>query len=509
MEFSVHLTGTMFWAALFSTVFFVVCLMFIANLAKKKPRLKPVGGGLNLIALFLAIQAYIFFGAEYHPRFTQHLNFISWILFTFGALKLLLYVYGDLFVVKLKHGSFPAAFKNTITVAVIAIVALVLLKEILDINVTSLIAATTVLTATIGLAFQSTLANMLAGLTIHMEKPLKQGDWVSVGGHEGRVVDITLRSTRIVTVEHNEVFIPNSKILNDAVVNYSLPDSVQVRKLTVSVAYTIPPNTVKATVLNALATITGVSRSPEPIVRVVSYGEYSVHYEIRYAITDFSRFVEIEAEIMSLLWYWFKRDNITIPMPTRDVFIHEKTAEMDQSDKERLAAEIFSLLSKVEVLAPLNKTELKKLSAQLSVKSYAANEVPIHQGERGNSFYIIKSGKVDVIVEKAQGESAVVATLGPGNFFGEMSLLTGAQTFATIRIKEDAECVVIDKEQFGTILANNPSIAEALSNFLSERQAGLEMELEKLDAASLARRKRDVSGKMLTKIREFFGLAGA
>ena len=173
--------------------------------------------------------------------------------------RLGLYLYGDLFVVRLKRGSFPAAFKNIITVSVLVVSALVLLKEILNINVTSLIATTTVLTATVGLALQGTLANMLAGLTIHLEKPLKQGDWVSAAGHEGRVMDITLRSTRILTIENNEVFIPNSKVLSEAVVNYSMPDTTMVRKLAVGVSYGVPPNRVKDAVLGVLSSVEGVS----------------------------------------------------------------------------------------------------------------------------------------------------------------------------------------------------------------------------------------------------------
>jgi CRP-like cAMP-binding protein len=100
----------------------------------------------------------------------------------------------------------------------------------------------------------------------------------------------------------------------------------------------------------------------------------------------------------------------------------------------------------------------------------------------------------------------VVATLGPGNFFGEMSLLTGAVRTASIHVKEDAEFIVIDKESFGSALANNPSIAESLSHILAARQAGLEAERERLDAASLERRRIDVSGQMLSRIRDFFGL---
>jgi CRP-like cAMP-binding protein len=160
----------------------------------------------------------------------------------------------------------------------------------------------------------------------------------------------------------------------------------------------------------------------------------------------------------------------------------------------------------VDILSPLSKSELKKLVATVGVEAYAAGEFPVRQGHAGDTFYIIKKGRVEVIVEKASGESARVADLGPGDFFGEMSLLTGEARTASIRVKEDAELVVIGKESFSSILAHNPSIAESLSKILSERQASLEAQRERLDAASLERRRKDNSGKLLHRIREFFGL---
>jgi CRP-like cAMP-binding protein len=163
-------------------------------------------------------------------------------------------------------------------------------------------------------------------------------------------------------------------------------------------------------------------------------------------------------------------------------------------------------MENVEIFSLLSKAELKDLVANVSVRTYAAGEMPVRQGEPGDSFYIIKSGRVDVVVEKAAGERAVVATLGPGNFFGEMSLLTGATRTASIHVKEDAEFIVIDKESFGSTLAQNPAIAESLSRILSERQAGLDAGRERLDASALERRKTDASSHILSKIREFFGL---
>jgi len=507
MALIADLTGSLFWAAVLSVILYVAGSIATGYLAKKSELLKPIGAGLNLIVLFLAVQVFLRLGAaEYHPRISNQLNFFSWLVFTLAFIRLGLYIYGDLFTVRWKKGSFPAAFKNIITVFVLVVVALILLKEILNINVTSLIATTTVLTATIGLAFQSTLANMLAGLTIHLEKPLRQGDWISAGGHEGHVLDITLRSTRILTIERNEVFIPNSKVLNEAVVNYSLPDSTLVRKLVVGVSYTVPPNKVKSAVLDVLSGLTEVSPSPEPVVRVINYGDFAVHYEIRYAINDFSKYIAIETEIMNLLWYRFKRSGIEIPMPIRDINLRQVTTETRQAEQDRNAQELMRLMEKVEIFSPLSRQELETLVRQVRVESYAAGEVIFRQGAAGDSFYIIKRGRVDVVVEKSPGEAVVVATLGPGNFFGEMSLLTGAMRTASIRAKEDAVFVVIDKESFGSTLINNPSIAESLSQILSERQAGLEAGRDKLDAVSLARHKKDVSGRMLSKIRDFFGL---
>ena len=506
IEFIKDLTGSLFWAATFSAVIYILATVLIRFFAKKSTLLKPVGSGLNLIVLFIAVQLFLRLGAtEYHPRVSRQLDFFSWLVFTFAVLRLAVYLYGDLYIVRWKRGSFPAAFKNIIVVSALVVVALVLLKEILNINLTSLIATTTVLTATIGLAFQGTLANILAGLTIHLEKPLKQGDWITAGGHEGRVIDITLRSTRILTMEHNEVFIPNGKILSEAVVNYSLPDTTVIRPLTVGVSYTIPPNKVRSTIIDVLSSVRGVARKPAPVVRVLNYGDFSIQYEIRYPLANFGSYIDTESEILNLLWYRFKRSGIDIPMPIRNITVKQVTPETAQAEKDQQADEIIRLMEKVEIFLPLSKDELKKLVTGLTLMSYAAGEVPVRQGEPGDSFYIIKSGKVHVVVEKSSGESAVVATLGHGTFFGEMSLLTGAVRTASIHVIEDAEFIVIDKESFRSTLANNPSIAESLSMILAERQAGLDAERDRRDAVTIERRNKD-AGRLLTKIKDFFGL---
>ena len=303
-------------------------------------------------------------------------------------------MYGDLFVVRWKKGSFPAAFKNIITAVVTVVVVLILLKEILDINVTSLIATTTVLTATIGLAFQSTLANMLAGLTIHLEKPLKQGDWISAGGHEGHVLDITLRSTRIMTIENNEVFIPNSKVLSEAVVNYSLPDAIDHQKAVGRRRATIyrPTRSARRS-WTSLPPSPAWTISPSRWCGSSSYGDFSVNYEVRYTIHDFQRHrgYRLGDHEPALVPLQARRHRDPLPDP-------DGPPQGDHGGKPSVpSASTPSPRSsrswgRWTSCRRSRRTERRKLVETVGVKDYAAGELPVRQGDAGDSFYIIKKG---------------------------------------------------------------------------------------------------------------------
>ena len=113
MEFIQALTGSLFWATMVSVVLDTASFFSIGLMARKSQLLKPVGSGLNLIALFIVLQIFLHLGAEEHfPRASRHLNFFSWMIFTFAALRLGLYLYGDLFVVRWQAGKFSGCFQK-------------------------------------------------------------------------------------------------------------------------------------------------------------------------------------------------------------------------------------------------------------------------------------------------------------------------------------------------------------------------------------------------------------
>jgi CRP-like cAMP-binding protein len=128
------------------------------------------------------------------------------------------------------------------------------------------------------------------------------------------------------------------------------------------------------------------------------------------------------------------------------------------------------------------------------------------QGTEGHWLYMIIEGEVSVRIAK-DGIEREVARLRAGNFFGEMSLLTGAPRSATVVALTDVECYRLDKAAFEDILRARPEIAEGVAAILAKRRTGLIAVQDDLDATSRERRIVEERVDILHKIRDFFGIA--
>ena len=176
----------------------------------------------------------------------------------------------------------------------------------LDINLTSLVATSAVLTVIIGLALQDVLSNLFSGLVLELEAPFSPGDWVRIGAFEGKVEETGWRTTKLRTRVNELVTLPNAMLSKEALVNYSRPDPSFGDTLHFEAAYEAPPNVVKDAVMGVLDAEAAVLRVPRTEVRLMKYGESGVGYAIRYWITDFDNLERIRNRIMTNLWYAFR-----------------------------------------------------------------------------------------------------------------------------------------------------------------------------------------------------------
>jgi CRP-like cAMP-binding protein len=159
------------------------------------------------------------------------------------------------------------------------------------------------------------------------------------------------------------------------------------------------------------------------------------------------------------------------------------------------------------LFAPLTADEIAVLAGSLRTAAFARGETITRQGAVAHWLYIVVRGTAEVRVAADNGgPSQTLATLGPGNFFGEMGLLTGAPRSATVIAQTDVLCYRLDKEGFLAIIKQRPEMAAEISGILATRKAELDAVREGLDQAAAKLRAQRTQADLLDRIRSFFGL---
>ncbi|MBV8083684.1 MAG: Crp/Fnr family transcriptional regulator [Chloroflexi bacterium] len=127
------------------------------------------------------------------------------------------------------------------------------------------------------------------------------------------------------------------------------------------------------------------------------------------------------------------------------------------------------VLAHVPLFSGLAPRELDALSQTLRPRHYAKGDLIFQQGDPGDAFYVIESGEVKIVLTSADGREAILAILGPGHFFGELSLLDGEVRSADVLAKEDCTLLLLHRGDFRPFLRSHPDAAEALLAVLSRR----------------------------------------
>lgn len=372
-------------------------------------------------------------------------------------------------------------------------------------DIAGLLTSSAIVSIILGLALQETLGNLFAGIGMQMSRPYKVGDWVKISTYKGVVERADWRAVTIATLYGEQVSFPHSFLAKLEIQNYSLPTTLHAHEVQVSVHYRHPPYQVEAILLRCVQETDGVRAYPAPLVRLTAYQDFAVQYTVKFWIDDFARHPDIASNLLKRVWYQFKREDLQVPYPIRDVYHHKGDVAVDK------VTDVLPMLRGIEFLKVLTEEQLRELALRLHTKIFARGEVVTRQGERGESFYIIKSGKVLVSARDEEGRTTFMRDMTGGEFFGEISLLTGAPRSATVTIIEDAELLVVGKEDMRCMLEENDRLAEHMSQVLALRQQQLEEQrLRKLEQVSQANAQQAANGvetlrsEFLSRILQFF-----
>lgn len=399
-----------------------------------------------------------------------------------------------------------------IFVAVVGMILTGIVAARAGFDLTGIIATSAVLTAVIGLALQDTLGNTLGGLTLQFDGSIRVDDWIKVGDITGRVSEIRWRYTALESRNWETILIPNSRLVKEAVVvlgrRAGQPRQWR-RWVWFQVDFRYAPSRVIEVVHAAMrgAPIENVSASPIPNCVLMDYTDSVARYAVRYWLTDLAADDPTDCAVRLRLYAALERASIPLALPAHAIFMTEDNSKRRERKRQADHAKRLAALENVPIFQPLTGVERDELADALIHSPFARGEVITRQGQQAHWLYCILDGQVSVRVA-VDGLETEVAVLGPGEVFGEMSLLTGEPRAASAVAISDVECWRLEKEAFQEVLRKRPEFAGPIANLLAGRRVGLLAAREKLDDKTRGTRLRQEETDVLVRMRRFFGLPG-
>ena len=215
-------------------------------------------------------------------------------------------------------GSFVASIVYAIVFAATILMAL----SQLGIETTSFIAILGAAGLAVGLALQGSLSNFASGVLIILLRPFKSGDYVEAGGKAGTVKKIEIFSTEMRTPDNKVIVMPNSKIMGDAIVNYSRESTRRI-DLVIGVGYDADLKEAKAVLKSVLDKETRLLKDPAYTVAVSELADSSVNFVVRPWVNS-ADYWPTYFDLMENIKIALDDANITIPFPQMDVHLHKE-----------------------------------------------------------------------------------------------------------------------------------------------------------------------------------------
>jgi CRP-like cAMP-binding protein len=276
------------------------------------------------------------------------------------------------------------------------------------------------------------------------------------------------------TVDHDELLVPNSLISREVVVNHSRPLPQDCVELLLTLDLDASPSRCKAAILNALSSCPLVLGDPAPRVQMSAFGEHGAQYRVRFHTEDYALERAAIDQVHEAIWYALRRATIDLPYPQQTLSFRERAGEAEQRRRREHFAEAEDLLSHIDFIEALRAEDRQLLAERARFLEYGPGQPVVRQGEAGETFYLVARGELAVQVRTEGFLDAEVARLGRGAFFGEMSVLTGEPRTATVVAVTESALLAVDRDAFSRIFARNPEAAQELASVIARRRKGLD-----------------------------------
>ncbi|MEO5860489.1 MAG: mechanosensitive ion channel family protein [Pyrinomonadaceae bacterium] len=423
---------------------------------------------------------------------------VLWMVFVVSVIRLLTRLLFETVLRSASQTEIASLLKTVLSVVIYIVAFFVIFQsQYPQIELAPLFTGSAILGIVVGLALQDTLGNLFAGLALQVDHPFEVGDVIVITNRgQGVVESVSWRGVRLRTFQ-NKLLVISNAVLGKEVIEVSPQNNLNARIVNFNTVFAASPARTAQVVRDAIRQAENVSQKMRPIVRINGFGDSSLNWEIKYWPENYAKFNDTDALLRQRIWYAFQREGIHFAFPTRTVY---SAVEPEPLSAEEQISSTTEYLDHVPIFAPLSDEETAQLARSSIRRVYAPGETIVRKGQEGNSMFMIIRGSVKVQLPDGVGWRTI-NQLGPNDFFGEMSLLTGEPRSANVVADEETDVMQIRKTAVKPIFEANPELMDSICAIVEERKKLLTQ--EKLEQTM--RPTRAESG-MMSAIRKFFGI---
>ena len=212
---------------------------------------------------------------------------------------------------------------NNLTKSIIFILGIITALSQIGVNINAILASLGVAGLTLGFAAQDALSNIISGIFIFWDKPFVIGDLIEVNGHYGRVDEITMRSTRLITVDGKMLSIPNTEILNSTVASYT-----NFPNLRIDIEFTVASNENLRKIRDVLFQVVENNNDyllpPSPKVVLNKMNDYNIELIFQVWIKNEKNHIDIRNDLREEVFNTLTQNDIEMPYETLSVIMNKE-----------------------------------------------------------------------------------------------------------------------------------------------------------------------------------------
>ncbi|HEX4505346.1 MAG TPA: mechanosensitive ion channel family protein [Alphaproteobacteria bacterium] len=350
-------------------------------------------------------------------------------------------------------------FSDLLSGIIYLIVTLTIVKTVFSFPIGGLLATSGIIAIVLGLALQNTLADVFAGIAVGIERPYAIGDQVWFEGPiEGEIVQINWRSVQIRTMSNDIATIPNSVVAKSRFINRNVPSMRRSDSVQVPCTRTHPPEYVIALIQQAILLSPNVLEKPPASVALVRVGKRLNHYEISFSVANSSLLWQTKSMLLREILRQFSSSGSSY-------HLRGHHPELAEPEGERVLD--------IALLEPLAQEKRDELEGHLVCRSLQAGDTLFAQGDTDASLFVIRTGVLEVSHQEKH-DTIVIGRIGPGDYIGEIGMLTGAAHPGTVKALTPSLVYELRQEFVAPLIKENPELLHAFEASARRGQARID-----------------------------------